>query len=61
MTELLTFLQVAGIPGAIALVLILNTGPRIDKLTIAILSLGTKLTVCPLIKPANPEQEANQP
>jgi hypothetical protein len=57
MTELLAFIQAVGVPGAIALVLVCHIGPKLDKLTLAILSIGTRLTICPLIKPANPAEK----
>lgn len=61
MTEIIAFVQAVGVPAAIALILILHTGPRIDKLIIAVMSLGRKIAICPFQPNPNPGSEEKEP
>jgi hypothetical protein len=61
MAELLAFVQAVGVPAAISFVLIFHTGRRLENLTKAILSLGSRIAICPFQPKANPGQEEKQP
>lgn len=47
LTAILDLIKTAGVPGAIALVIILRIEKRLDALTAAVLSLPSRLSLCP--------------
>lgn len=49
-TEVLEFVKLVGVPGAVAFALIFHTGSKIECLTRAVLELKGKLVICPLLE-----------
>lgn len=59
LTAILDLVKTAGVPGAIALVIILRIEKRLDALTAAVLSLPQRLSQCP--SPPKSEPQASTP
>lgn len=55
LTAILDLIKTAGVPGAIALAIILRIEKRLDALTNAVLSLPERLTQCPSAPRCSPQ------
>lgn len=54
LTALLDLIKTAGVPGAIAILVILRIEKRLDALTAAVLSLPERLSQCPSVPKSSP-------
>jgi len=56
MTELLHFIERAGVPALIALVVLLRIEKRLDALTKAVLQLPSRIQSCPYATRSEPQE-----
>lgn len=57
---LVDLVKTAGVPGAIALLIILRIEKRLDALTAAVLSLPERLSQCPSVPRCSPQESRTE-
>ena len=60
LVAILDLVKTAGVPGAIALVIILRIEKRLDALTAAVLSLPERISQCPSVPKCSPQESRTE-
>ena len=60
LSAILELIKTAGVPGAIALVILLRIEKRLDALTAAVLSLPERISQCPSAPKSSPEESKTE-